>query len=198
MTEGPVNDALEQVRQMQAVVGDRMRFQGFSARARMAGGFVAVAGAIILQRLGLPDAPRLHLLGWAVVLLVAGGINYGALLLWLLAGWRVRRAGDWIPALESMPPLAVGGALSLVFFRAGMYDLLPGMWMLCYGLVHMAYRRNLPLGVYLVGFFYLAAGLACLLISGLSFTDPRPMGVVFGVGEVAGGLALRRREGSNG
>ena len=113
MTDGPVNDALEQVRQMQAVVGDRMRFQGFSARARMAGGFVAVAGAIILQRLSIPDAPRLHLLGWAVVLLVAGGINYGALLLWLLAGGRGRRAGEWIPALESLPPLAILLTLAL-------------------------------------------------------------------------------------
>ena len=52
MTDGPVNDALEQVRQMQAVVGDRMRFQGFSARARMAGGFVAIAGAIVVSQGG--------------------------------------------------------------------------------------------------------------------------------------------------
>lgn len=191
MTDGPVNEALAQVRQMQGIVGDRLRFRGFSARARMAGGFIAVAGATVLSRLNLPDAPQSHLLGWALVLLLAGAVNYGALLLWTLTGARWRHPGEWIPALESLPPLAVGGALSLALVRAGLYDLLPGTWMLCYGLVHMAYRRNLPLGVYVVGFFYLAAGLACLLLPGLRFTDPRPMGAVFGVGEIAGGLALR-------
>ena len=126
-----------------------------------------------------------------MVLVVAAGVNYGALLFWMGRGERWRRTAEWVPALESLPPLAVGGALSLAFWRAGAYDLLPGTWMLCYGLVHMAYRRNLPLGVYAVGFFYLAAGVVCLLAPGLTFTDPRPMGVVFGMGEVAGGLALR-------
>jgi hypothetical protein len=191
MHDERVDEALAQVRQMQTVVRDRLRFRGFSGRARVAGGLIALAGAVALGRLDLPDAPRSHLLGWALVLALAAGINYGALLLWMTAGGRWRRPAEWLPALESLPPLAVGGALSLAFVRAGAYDLLPGTWMLCYGLVHMAYRRNLPLGVYAVGFFYLAAGAICLLAPGLRFTDPRPMGMVFGVGEVAGGLALR-------
>jgi hypothetical protein len=72
--------------------------------------------------------------------------------------------------------------------RAGQFDLLPGVWMLCYGLVHMAYRRNLPRGVYAVGLFYLAAGAACLLAPGVRLCDPRPMGMVFGMGEMAGGF----------
>jgi len=191
MTDKGVHEALAQVRQMQSVVQDRLRFRGFSSRARIAGGFVALLGATMLGRFAPPDAPQTHLLGWAVVLVVAAGVNYGALLFWMGRGERWRRTAEWVPALESLPPLAVGGALSLAFWRAGAYDLLPGTWMLCYGLVHMAYRRNLPLSVYAVGFFYLAAGVFCLLAPGLTFTDPRPMGVVFGMGEVAGGLALR-------
>lgn len=194
MTEQPLSEALDQVRRMQALVGDQLRFKGFSARARIAGGFVALFGALALILLNRPQAPEFHLAGWGLVFFVAGGINYGALLLWLLDGRRVRRRADWIPALESLPPLAVGGAFTLAFIRAGHFDLLPATWMLCYGLAHMAFRRNLPLGVYLVGFFYLAAGLACLLIPGASFTDPRPMGFVFGFGEAAGGYALLRRD----
>ena len=190
MTDERVDEALAQVRRMQSVVQDRLRFRGFSARARIAGGLVALAGATVLGRFAGPDAPQVHLAGWALVLVVAAGINYGALLCWMLTAARWRRPVEWVPALESLPPLAVGGALSLAFWRAGAYDLLPGTWMLCYGLVHMAYRRNLPPAVYAVGFFYLAAGVVCLLAPGLRFTDPRPMGVVFGVGEVAGGLAL--------
>jgi hypothetical protein len=194
MNDEPLNEALDQVRRMQALVGDQLRFKGFSARARIAGGVIALLGALGLLFLSRPQAPLLHLAGWGLVLLVAGGINYGALLLWLLDGGRGRRRADWIPALESLPPLAVGGAFSLAFVRAGLYDLLPATWMLCYGLAHLAFRRNLPVGAYVVGFFYLAAGLACLLVPGVAFTDPRPMGVVFGLGEVAGGFALLRRD----
>jgi hypothetical protein len=191
MTERHVSEALEQVRRMQAVVRDRLRFRGFSGPARMAGGAIALAGATVLARLDLPAAPRPHLVGWAAVLLLAAGLNYGALFLWMAAAGRWRRPAEWVPALESLPPLAVGGALSLALVRAGQFDLLPGVWMLCYGLVHMAYRRNLPRGVYAVGLFYLAAGAVCLLAPGVRLCDPRPMGMVFGVGEVAGGLALR-------
>ena len=191
MADERVDEALEQVRRMQAAVRDRLRFRGFSGRARMAGGFVALAGATVLARLDLPAAPHPHLVGWALVLVLAAGLNYGALLFWMASAGRWRRPAEWLPALESLPPLAVGGVVSLALVGAGQYDLLPGIWMLCYGLVHMAYRRNLPRGVYAVGFFYLAAGAACLLAPGVCFTDPRPMGVVFGLGEIAGGLALR-------
>ena len=177
--------------------GDRLRFRGFSARARVIGGIVAL----------VVDSPSVfctglillcHLVGWALVLFVAVGLNYGALLLWLLDRKRVRRRTDWIPALESLPPLAVGAAFSLAFVRAGMFDYLPATWMLCYGLANMAFRRNLPVGVYLVGLFYLGAGLACLLIPGTSFTDPRPVGFVFGIGEIIGGYALLQRDGPGG
>ena len=194
MFDEPISEALDQVRRLQALIGDQLRFRGFSARARMVGGCVAMLGALGLMILNRPQAPLFHLAGWGLVLLVAGGINYGALLLWLLNGGRGRRRADWIPALESLPPLAVGGAFSFAFVRAGLFDLLPATWMLCYGLAHMAFRRNLPIGVYAVGFFYLAAGVACLLIPGVAFTDPRPMGFVFGLGEVAGGYALLQRD----
>jgi len=194
MIDEPLSEALDHVRRMQTLVEDQLRFKGFSARARMLGGFVALSGALGLALLNRPQAPWLHLAGWGLVLLVAGGVNYGALLLWLLDGGHVRRRADWIPALESLPPLAVGGAFSVAFVRAGLFDFLPATWMLCYGLAHMAFRRNLPIGVYIVGFFYLAAGAACLLIPGIAFTDPRPMGFVFGVGEVAGGYALLQRD----
>lgn len=191
MSEEGVNEALAQVRRMQTVVQDRLRFRGFSGHARIVGGFVALIGATLLGRFAPSGAPLTHLLGWGMVLLFAAGVNYGALTFWLLREGRWLRPAELVPALESLPPLAVGGILSLTLWRTGQYDLLPGTWMLCYGLVHMAYRRNLPVAVYGIGFFYLVAGSVCLLTTGLSFTDPRFMGAVFGMGEVAGGLALR-------
>ena len=198
MTSGSVDEALDQVRRMQTLVGDRLRFRGFSARARVIGGIVALVGGLALGLLHRPDSPFVHLVGWALVLFVAVGLNYGALLLWLLDRDRVRRRADWIPALESLPPLAVGAAFSLAFVRAGMFDYLPATWMLCYGLANMAFRRNLPVGVYFVGLFYLGAGLTCLLMPGTSFTDPRPVGFDVGIGEIIGGYALLQRDGPGG
>jgi 4-hydroxybenzoate polyprenyltransferase len=74
MTDPGVAEALDQVRRMQTAVRDRLRFRGFSSTARIAGGFVALAGAAALARLGPPERPLLHLAGWGAVLLVAGGL----------------------------------------------------------------------------------------------------------------------------
>ncbi len=191
MSDIPVSEALEQVRRLQAVVRDRLRFRGFSARARIIGGLVALLGAVLVQQCNdLPAVPRVHLMVWLAVAGLAAAVNYGALLLWLVAGSRWRRPDEWLPAIEALPALVAGAAITWALARNHAYDLLPGAWMTSYGLVHMAYRRNLHLANYGVGLLYLLAGLLFLLLPGVTFTDPRPMGLVFGLGELAGGLAL--------
>jgi hypothetical protein len=127
------------------------------------------------------------------VLLAALALNYGGLAARCLRNseWR-RRPAVVRPALEAIPPLAAGGALSAAAIRGGQYDLLFGIWMALYGLVHIPYRLSLPAANYRVGLAYVACGIACLAWPGLSFTNPWPMGIVFFVGEVAGGWILYR------
>ncbi|MBU4210962.1 MAG: hypothetical protein L6437_07570 [Kiritimatiellae bacterium] len=188
-----IHDALVQVRRLKALILEKRLFRGYSGIARMAGGLMALIGAAIMASRNFPATPDAHLLGWTAVLAGALIINYGALLRWFSAKPASRRSlRDLVPAFDALPALAVGAGLSLALIMHGEYDLLFGTWMCLYGLVHMSYRNSLPFANYLVGIFYLACGMIMLVWSGVSFTNPYPMGLVFGAGELAGGFVLCR------
>ncbi|MEI7880441.1 MAG: hypothetical protein WCI95_06160 [bacterium] len=192
MIANHIHDALGQVDRMRELILERRRFRGYSGTARMLGGCVALATTLVLDRFEALHTPRLQLAGWSLVLAAALILNYGGLALWLFK----RRVGehplaDLRPALEVLPALAVGAALSLTLVLREQYDLLFGVWMCLYGLAHMGYRHSLPRGITVVGLFYQAAGIACLLAPGITFLNPWPMGLVFFVGETVGGWILR-------
>lgn len=191
MNEHEVDEALARVRAMQTLVLDHQRFAGFSGLARMVGGVAALATALVLRNLSATE-PRVHLIGWGLLLALGLLVNFAALFSWLLKHRQTLRLAEWWPVLEVVPALAVGAALSYAVIQAEHLDLLFGVWMSLYGLSHLAYRRNLPFGVYCVGLAYVAAGIFCLLWPGIHFTDPRPMGLFFGLGELFGGWVLYR------
>ncbi len=192
-----IHDALAQVRRLQELILAKRLFRGYSGIARMAGGCLALLGAAIMGSPIFPATPKAHLLGWATVLGAALIVNYGGLL-----GWFVARPGtpsglrhslrELVPAIDAVPSLAVGAGLSLALILHGAYDLLFGTWMCLYGLAHMPYRNSLPLANYLVGGFYLVCGAVMLVWPDTSFTNPCPMGLVFGAGELTGGFMLYR------
>ena len=192
MIANHIHDALGQVDRMRELILERRRFRGYSGTARMLGGAVALVTALILDQVPSLHTPLLQLAGWTVVLAAALLLNYGGLAFWFFR----RRGGgrtlaDLRPALEVVPALAIGAALSLALVVRGHYDLLFGTWMALYGLAHMGYRHSLPAGILAVGFFYQVAGIACLLAPGISFLNPWPMGLVFFAGESVGGWILR-------
>ena len=191
MDQGEIDAALSRVRDMQVLVLDRQRFRGFSGVARMSGGVAALAVALVL-RSAVPAEPRLHLMGWGALLAFGLAVNFAGLAVWFRRGGDgVRRPELW-SVFEVFPVLAAGAALSFALVRAGQLDLLFGVWMALYGAAHMPYRRSLPFGVYCGGLAYIAAGVCCLVWPGVSFADPRPMGLAFGAGELWGGWALLR------
>ncbi len=194
MIANHVHDALGQVRRLRELILDKRRFRGYSGPARMISGSVALAGAFVISCLAKPDSgPRFHLAGWAAVLMAALGMNYGALLLWFWRDPEARRDPKNLrPAFEALPPLAVGAFLSLAAVLHGHFDLLFGIWMCVYGLVHIPYRHTLPVANYFVGIFYVLAGAVCLFWPGLTFANPWPMGIVFFTGEWWGGYILYR------
>lgn len=192
MDERDISQAIDHVRQVQSLVLERQRFKGFSGVARMAGGLGALLTAVILQH-AVPAEPRFQLAGWGALLTFGLAVNFSALLYWLLKNRSWLRLAELWPVLEMFPTLSVGAVLSYALIRSGQFDLLFGVWMALYGVSHVAYRRSLPFLVFCGGLAYVLAGIFCLLWPGISFTDPRPMGLVFGLGELFGGWALIRR-----
>lgn len=188
-----VHDALNQVRRLQELVLDKKMFKGYSGGARVLSGLVALVTAGILSAAPVPRTTTAHLAGWGMALTLALLLNYGALAKWFLFNPEVRRDPRMLkPAIDALPALAVGAVLSAALAMAGQYQFLVGVWMSLYGLAQTAYRKSLPPGIYGVGLVYILCGLICLLMPGLSFLNPWPMGLIFFAGELAGGVILRQ------
>jgi len=191
MIASHIHDALAQVRKLQELILEKKLFKGYSGKARIVSGCVALAGAAVLASDRIPADPLAHLAGWGAVLLVGVVVNYAALGWWVVSNPEVRRNPLMLkPAIDAVPALGVGAALSVALVLRQQYQLLFGMWMCLYGLAQVAYRQSLPKGIYMVGLCYIACGAYCLLAPSISFTNPWPMGIVFFAGESAGGLIL--------
>ncbi len=191
--EESVRDAVKQVRQLQDIVAEQRAFRGFSGHARIISGAIALAATAALSSDRMPPTPSAHLAVWGAVLAIALALNFGALWHAFRRDPEYRRAPSRMrPVLDVLPPLAVGGGLSLALILAGQYDLLFGTWMACYGLAHLAARRALPPANAAIGLFYLASAALQLLQRDRSFLNPWPMALAFFPGELAGGLVLER------
>ena len=91
-------------------------------------------------------------------------------------------------ALEQfLPAIVVSILLAVVLDRVAVRDLwmLPGLWQLLFSLGVFASRRFLPTPMVWVGIWYLACGLASLMIeSGTTTFSPWIMGIPFGIGQL--------------
>ncbi|MFC1452238.1 hypothetical protein ACFLSJ_02710 [Verrucomicrobiota bacterium] len=199
MIANHIHDALRQVRQLQEFILEKRLFKGYSGKARIICGTVALAGAAVLASDAVPNEPTAHLVGWGVVLFIGVVLNYACLLYWFLFNPEVRRNPVMLkPALDAIPGLGVGAVFTLVFVLGEQFDMLFGMWMCLYGLAQVAYRQSLPQAMYLVGVGYVLCGALCLLAGPVSFTNPWPMGIVFFAGELTSGAILMTHKTSAG
>lgn len=184
-----IHHALEQVQALQELV-DRQRFQGYSGRARMACGVLAVVATIFLAG-NQTRTPEFHLLVWGGVFMLAFLMDYGAILYWFLNDPQVNRKWRRLrPALDVVPTLLIAGVLTLALIMRQQYNSLFGIWMCLFGLANFNSRKVLPRSIAYVGIFYMIAGTVYLLTPGTQVVNPWPMGLVYGVGELAGGLIL--------
>jgi hypothetical protein len=91
-------------------------------------------------------------------------------------------------ALEQfVPALMAGALLTIVLLRFAPQNLwmLPGLWQIVFSLGVFASCRFLPRQMFIVGVWYLSAGLACIALCGLKGAcSPWAMGIPFGVGQL--------------
>jgi hypothetical protein len=88
---------------------------------------------------------------------------------------------------QFLPAIMVGFLLAVVIVRVAAQDcwMLPGLWELIFSLGVFASCRFLPRQMFVVGVWYLAAGLFCLAAGSVTRTLlPWAMGIPFGIGQL--------------
>jgi len=103
-------------------------------------------------------------------------------------------------AVEQFIPAGVAGMLlTVVLYRFAPQGLwmLPGLWQVIFSLGVFASRAALPRGMFAVGVWYLAAGLATLSLSSGAPFSPLAMALPFGVGQLLMAFVIYRATGAN-
>jgi hypothetical protein len=95
--------------------------------------------------------------------------------------------------LSFSPPMAVGALLTFVLYRAGMLDLIPGVWLLLYGTAVVAGGAFSVRIVPVMGILFMAAGVVALF-SPVTWND-WILGAAFGGLHIAFGIPIARSHG---
>lgn len=123
--------AIDNLRYIRETMERATPFTGISGRGEMAIGATALVASVI-------GAQQPTFKSWVAIWLAEGFISL------LIAGWSMDRkarslqvplfSGSGRKAVFSLvPPLIVGGLLTIVLVRAGLTNLIPGVWLLLYG-----------------------------------------------------------------
>jgi hypothetical protein len=103
-------------------------------------------------------------------------------------------------AVEQFIPAGVAGTLITVViyrFAPDALSLLPGLWQIVFALGVFASVRALPRGMFAVGVWYLAAGLATLALSQSAPFSPYAMAAPFGIGQLLMAFVIYRATGEH-
>lgn len=104
----------------------------------------------------------------------------------------------WAAVEQMLPALAAGVLVTAVLVRFVPESLwmLPGLWQILFSLGLFPSGRFLPRGIFCVGVWYLATGLACLVFAAGPYAfSPWAMGIPFGIGQLAAAAVLHWRVG---
>ena len=185
-----IRQAIREVKELRSTILQKQLYQGYSGRARMLGGVIALVVSLLLMLNRGND--RFLFWSWGLVFTAAAIVNYGAILVWHLkqSGRDYRKLA---PVLEVFPVWIVAGVITLALYAHDQFDLLYGTWMALFAIVQGIERTRLPKDLVWIGTYYLLAGIYFLFNSADSFSFPLWMGVVFFVGETSAGLMMHIR-----
>ncbi len=200
---GDLDRALADISEIRGQLARGVEFRGYGvATLALTGGLAAVAGVVQARWMPDPanDVPR-YLGLWTA----AATVSLTAIAWETIARTRRVHLGlaqeMLLSAVEQFLPAAAGGVLlTAVLLRTAPEALwmLPGLWQIILALGVCASSRFLPRPMILIGAWYLATGLACLVLArgGHAFS-PWAMAAPFCIGQfmVAAVLQLSLRGG---
>jgi hypothetical protein len=185
-----IRQAIREVRELRSNILEKQLYQGYSGRARILGGCIALLASLIMTGAQW-EACRVFW-GWGLVFGLALFVNYGAIISWHLRTHPSNHR-KLAPLLEACPVWVVAGVLTLALYARGEVDLLCGMWMVMFAIVQSIERTRLPRDLVWIGVYYFIAGVVLLFNSEGLFARPWVMGLVFFLGEWCAGLMMHIR-----
>lgn len=153
--------AMDNLKYIRETMERSTAFTGISGWGQVAIGVTGLAAAFIASR-------QTSFKDWMTVWLVEG------LVALLIAGWSIDRKAraSKMPLLSGpgrkvafslTPPLFAGGLLTVVLYRAGLTDAIPGLWLLLYGTGVVTGGMFSVSVVPLMGLCFMALGAAAYL-----------------------------------
>lgn len=192
--------ALEEIGAIRSQLARGARFHGLGPTAFAATGFLTLLAALGQARWIAAPASEVPLfLGlWIAVAAVSGGV-IGFEMIFRSRRLHSHLADEMIAAAvaQFLPAGATGALLTGVLIACAPQSvwMLPGLWQLVFGLGVFASCRFLPRSMAIVGAWYVACGLACLVLAqGPAAFSPWAMGVPFGIGQLLVAAVLRFSE----
>jgi len=185
-----LNQALAEISAIRAQVARDTQFRGYGPASIAVSGVLALMVAAVQGHWSREIGAEFmrFLVIWVGTAAVAVTLTAGETII------RARRvhsgfASEMIQAAveQFLPALVIGFLLTGVFLRVAPQQvwMLPGLWELIFSLGVFASCRFLPRQMFIVGVWYLAAGLTCLMWGSASKAlSPWEMGIPFGVGQL--------------
>ena len=180
---------LFEIRRMLARAGT---FDGYRATPVAASGALALAAGLF-QRWSAPSAYGFVAL-WVATAAVSFGLNFFVIArAYGTSPRQWERSLAFAALLDLMPAMVGGTLLTVALVARDSVELLPGIWMIVYGIGVMASRRHIPRPCGWIGLAYVVAGAATLLLlPGPVALRADVMAGAFGVGQFLLALALAR------
>ena len=191
-----LDEALAQISEIRQQMAQAQVFRGYRSATTGFTVLVAAAAAVV-QSWWVPD-PLRHLDAYLAVWCAAALASI--IVVGVEMAVRSRRSGSSLQrqitlvVVDQFAPCLVAGALLtyvVAQFTRELAWALPGLWAVLFSLGLFASRRFLPRGVFLIGGYYLLAGLVCLTLDPPARAlSPWTMGLTFGVGQALTALFL--------
>ena len=167
-----LRDALTQISEIRQQMAQSQVFRGYRSATTAFSAVVALA-ASALQARWFPQDSWENLDRSLYIWLAAAALSL--LVVGAEMAIRYRRSASALQrevtlmAVEQFAPCLVAGALmtyAMATFAGSSLSMLPGLWALLFSLGVFASRRVLPRGAFLVGAYYLLAGVLCIAMHG--------------------------------